>query len=68
MPNTGIIVKYLGLEIKQKPMGTFLHQNNYTIYIFKSFIMEDFNPTHIPTERSKTSTRHKKLEVDPIHY
>jgi hypothetical protein len=51
MTNIGIIVNYFGLEIKQQPIGTFLHQNNYTINIFKNFIMEDFNPTHIPLQQ-----------------
>jgi hypothetical protein len=46
MTNIGIIVKYLGLEIKQQPIGTFLHQSNYTVNLFKNFIMEEFNPTH----------------------
>jgi hypothetical protein len=52
MTNIGIIVKCLGLKIKQQPIGTFLHQiNNYTINTL--------------TKRSKTSTRHKNIKSRP---
>ena len=43
---------FLGLQIKQTPQGTFVHQAKYTKYLLRKFDMSDLSPQPTPISTS----------------
>ena len=67
MTDIGLMVYYLGIEVKQKKDGIFISQESYTKEILKKFKMGDCNPINTPMQcRIKLFKDDKAEKVNPI--
>ena len=54
MSMMGELQFFLGLQIKQTPQGTFVHQAKYTRDLLRKFYMSDLSPQLTPISTSTT--------------
>ncbi|KAK2966773.1 hypothetical protein RJ640_020616 [Escallonia rubra] len=65
MTDSGLMLYYLGIEVKQTDDGIFLSQEVYAKEVLKKFNMKNCNPISIPIEVERKLTRHiKEAPID----
>ncbi|KAJ9545521.1 hypothetical protein OSB04_025228 [Centaurea solstitialis] len=69
MSSMGELTFFLGLQVKQKPEGIFIHQSKYVASMLQKFGMNDAKPASTPMETHKHLTADVEgEEVDVHHY
>jgi hypothetical protein len=69
MSNLGLASRYLRLEFKQQPQGTFFHQRSFSTSFFFEYGISNYNPLNIPfTKALKLQANMNSLKVDPTYY
>ena len=69
MSNLSELQTFLGLQIKQKPNGIFIHQSKYIKDLLKKFDMENTKPISTPMATSKLISQHDMDEfIDQTLY
>lgn len=69
MTDLGLMLYYLGMEIRQKKNHFFVSQKAYVEKVLKNFGMENCQPTSTPIPPgTKLSTYGKGTKIDPTFY
>ena len=68
MIDIGLMVYYLGIEVKQQEDGIFISQEGYTKEILKKFNMNDCKPINTLVEYGIKLSKHEEVKAWIQHF
>lgn len=69
MTNFGLMVYYLGIEVRKKEECIFISQESYAKEILKKFTMHDCKPISLPMECGVKLSKYDESEgIDPTFF